>query len=88
MAISKELQDEFIAKMSQEIIQELEEKAQKAGRALSFDDIETGVLLFRQKVGENMLKAVAEKQGSGKLSEKKSATAAVFSNSKDMKTKP
>lgn len=71
MDADKGFREEFIEKMSKEIIKELEENAKKSGRKLTFDDIETGVLLFRQKIGEEMTDAVIQKQGTGKLSKKK-----------------
>jgi hypothetical protein len=70
---SKEFKEEFIAQMSAEIIKELEEKAAKEGRKLTFDDIETGVLLFRQKIGEDVTNKIVFEQGTGKLKEKKTA---------------
>ncbi len=73
MTVSKEFKEEFIAEMSAEIIKELEEKAAKEGRQLTFDDIETGVLLFRQKIGEDITSKIVSKQGTGKLKEKKTA---------------
>jgi len=71
MTIPKEFKEEFIAKMSSEIIKELEEKAAKEGRSLTFDDIENGVLLFRQKIGEDVTNMIVSEQGTGKLKEKK-----------------
>ena len=88
MTISKEFRAEFIAKMSEEIIKELEEKASKNGNHLTFDDIETGVLMFRQKLGEDVTNQIVEKQGTGKLKEKKTANdVVVHLNSKDTSKK-
>jgi len=78
---------EFIDKMSNEIIQELKEKARETGRELTFDDIEKGVLLFRQRIGEEMTNAIVEKEGNGKLPEKKSADVADTLHTKDAKGK-
>ena len=71
MSTPKGFKEEFIAKMSAEIIKELEEKVEKEGRKLTFDDIETGVLLFRQKIGEDVTSKIVSEQGTGKLNKKK-----------------
>lgn len=71
MSTSKGFKEKFIAKMSEEIIKELEEKVEKEGRKLTFDDIETGVLLLRQKIGEDLTNKIVSEQGTGKLNKKK-----------------
>jgi len=78
---------EFIDEMSSEIIKELKEKAHEDGRELTFDDIEEGVLLFRQRIGEEMTNAIVKKEGNGKLPEKKSADVADTLHTKDTKGK-
>lgn len=58
MSIPKEL----IEQLSNDILEELKERSKKNGKPLSFDDIEEAVLMFRQKLGEDLMQNVVDKQ--------------------------
>jgi len=58
MSIPKEL----IEQLSVDIIEELQEKSKRNGKPLTFDEIEEAVLIFRQKLGENLMQHVVDKQ--------------------------
>lgn len=73
MEKSKDFAEEFISQMSKEIHAELKEKAQQEGRDVTFDDIEMGVLKYRQKIGEKLTNNIVSEQGTGKSKVKKNA---------------
>ncbi len=73
MAESKVFKEEFISKMSEEILKEIKEDTAKEGRDLTFDDIENAVLLFRHRIGEDIANKIIIEQGTGELIKKKPA---------------
>lgn len=66
MSIPKELIDQ----LSDDILKELQEKSRQTGKPLTFDDMEEAVLLFRQRLGENLMQSVIDKQEEDKHKKK------------------
>lgn len=75
MALSKELKDEFIKEAAQEIYKELKEFSSKEGEKITFDDIENGVISFRNKITHEITDEMLQKKIESHL-EKKTARAA------------
>ena len=57
-----EIPRELIEQLSDDIIAELMEHSQITGKPLTFDDMEGAVLSFRQRLGENLMQRVIDKQ--------------------------
>ena len=76
MAISKELKDEFIKEAAQEIYKELNELSSKDGKKITFDDIENGVISFRNKITHEITDEMLQERIENHLEEKKTAHAA------------
>lgn len=70
-----ELPEKVIDEITDEIMAELEETVQLAGRHITLDDIEGTLLLYRKKIGERMLQRALESQGTGKLEKKTTKSA-------------
>jgi len=66
MSIPKELIDQ----LSDDILEELHERSRQTGKPLTFDDMEDAVLMFRQKLGENLMQRVIDKQEEDKHKKK------------------
>ena len=66
MSIPKELIDQW----SDDILEELKEKSRQTGKPLTFDDMEEAVLMFRQRLGENLMQCVIDKQEEDKPKKK------------------
>lgn len=75
MALSKELKDEFIKEAAQEIYKELKEFSSKEGEKITFDDIENGVISFRNKITHEITDEMLQKKIESHL-EKKTVRAA------------
>jgi len=54
--------EELIEQLSDDILEELQEKSRQTGKPLTFDDMEEAVLMFRQRLGENLMQRVIDKQ--------------------------
>jgi hypothetical protein len=83
-----EIPKEIIDQLADEIFAELEEAARKAGKNVTFDDMETAMLLYRQRIGEHMMQAAADKMAPRTTDQKKTArNATADPRKKDTKRK-
>lgn len=83
-----EIPNEIIEQLTKEVIKELEENAGKAGREITFEDMETAMLSCRQKIGNYMMQAAADTIASGSKDQKKTVqNAAADLKKKDTKRK-
>jgi len=83
-----EIPKEFVEQLADEVFKELEENARKAGKDITFDDMETAMLLCRQRIGNYMMQAAADKIVSGEKSQKKTARNATgYPRKKDTRRK-
>ncbi|HSV97933.1 MAG TPA: hypothetical protein VLM75_13510 [Spirochaetota bacterium] len=83
-----EIPKEIIEKLADEVIKELEENARKAGKDITFEDMEEAMLLCRQRIGNCMMQAATDKVVSGTKEQKKTAhNAAAGPKKKDTKRK-
>ncbi len=83
-----EIPKEIIEQLADEVFRELEENARKAGKDITFADMETAMLLCRQRIGNCMMQAATDKVVSGAKEQKKTArTAAADPKKKDTKRK-
>ena len=76
MAISKELKDEFIKEAAQEIYKELNELSSKDNKKVTFDDIENGVISFRNKITHEITNEMLQEKIENFIEEKKTVRAA------------
>jgi len=84
MKIAKEI----IEQLADEVFKELEENARKAGREMTFADMEEAMLLYRQRIGNCMMQAATDKVVLGTKDQKKTAhNAAAGPKKKDTKRK-
>ncbi len=77
-----EIPKEIIEQLADEVFKELQENARKSGKDITFDDMETAMLLCRQRIGNCMMQAAADKVISGEKDQKKTARNAVASQKK------
>jgi len=83
-----EIPKEIIEQLADEVFKEVEENARKAGKDITFDDMETAMLLCRQRIGNCMMQAAADKMILGEKDQKKTArNAAASQKKKDTKRK-
>ena len=82
-----EIPKEIIDQLADEVFKELEEAASKSGKNLTFDDMEKAMLMYRQRIGEKMMQAAADKQVSGASNQKKTARAAAGQQEKKVTRK-
>lgn len=79
---------EMIEQLADEVFKELEENARKAGKDITFDDMETAMLMCRQRIGNCMMQAAADKMVSDEKDQKKTArNATADPKIKDLKRK-
>jgi hypothetical protein len=83
-----EIPKEIIEQLADEVLKELQENASKAGKDITFDDMEEAMLLYRQKIGNCMMQAATDKMVTGTKDQKKTArNAAAGQKKKDAKRK-
>jgi hypothetical protein len=79
---------EIIGQLADEVFKELEENAGKAGKDITFADMEEAMLSCRQRIGNCMMQAATDKVVLGTKEQKKTArNAAAGPKKKDTKRK-
>lgn len=87
MEVIMEIPEKLIDEITDEIMKELEETAEREGRKVTFDDIEGSLLLYRKKIGERMLQRSLNNLGTGKLEKKTSKLKEKSLRTKEQKQK-
>jgi|PlaIllAssembly_1097288.scaffolds.fasta_scaffold2089299_1 hypothetical protein len=65
--------EEIIERIANDLMKELEEVKLKAGKHITFDDIELKMLEARQRIGEILMQKAITKQTETKAGQKKTA---------------
>lgn len=76
---------ELIEQLSDDILKELQEKSRQTGKPLTFDDMEEAVLMFRQRLGEDLMQHVVDKQEEDQHKKKTAVNAVGKSKEKVLK---